>query len=66
MGRAKQLFLLYRLNRPSGAGFGAYFLIDPAQKICNALSHPSDKNKGVARVGHPDSSAIHKGQINKK
>jgi hypothetical protein len=27
--------------------------IDPAQKICIVRSHPSDKNKGVARVGHP-------------
>jgi hypothetical protein len=26
--------------------------IDPAQKICIVRSHPSDKNKGVARVGH--------------
>jgi hypothetical protein len=25
--------------------------IDPAQKICIALSHPGDKNKNVARVG---------------
>jgi hypothetical protein len=41
-----------------------YDAIDPAQKICNALSHPGDKNKGVARVGHPDSVAIHKGRIN--
>jgi hypothetical protein len=39
--------------------------IDPAQKICNALSHPSDKNKDVARVGHPDRVATHKGRINK-
>jgi hypothetical protein len=37
---------------------------DPAEKICTVLSHPSDKNKGVARVGHPDSVAIHKGRIN--
>jgi hypothetical protein len=29
------------------------------------LSHPSDKNKGVARVGHASSVAIQKGLINK-
>jgi hypothetical protein len=29
------------------------------------LSHPSDKNKDVARVGHPISVAIHKGRINR-
>jgi hypothetical protein len=33
-----------------GQGLG---VIDPAQKICIVRSHPSDKNKGVARVGHP-------------
>jgi hypothetical protein len=27
--------------------------IDPAQKIGIERTHPSDKNKGVARVGHP-------------
>ena len=37
--------------------------IDPIQKICIVLSHPSDKNKGVARVGHPISVAIHKDRI---
>jgi hypothetical protein len=29
------------------------------------LAHPSDKNKGVARVGHPNSVAIHKDRINR-
>jgi hypothetical protein len=37
-------------------------IIDPAQKICIVLSHPSDKNKCVARVGHPYSVAIHNGR----
>jgi hypothetical protein len=27
--------------------------IDPEQKNCIVLSHPSHKNKNVARVGHP-------------
>jgi hypothetical protein len=35
------------------------FAIDPAQKNCNVRSHPSDKNKDVARVGHPDSVVSH-------
>jgi hypothetical protein len=39
-------------------------IIDPAQKNCIVLPHPSDKNKSVARVGHPNSVAIHKGRIN--
>jgi hypothetical protein len=39
-------------------------LIDPVQKICIVPPHPSDKNKGVARVGHPNSVAIYKGRIN--
>jgi hypothetical protein len=41
-------------------------LIDPARKICIEHSHPSDKNKGVARVGHPICVATNKGRINKK
>jgi probable rRNA maturation factor len=28
-------------------------VIDPAQKVRTGLSHPGDKTKGVARVGHP-------------
>jgi hypothetical protein len=39
--------------------------IDPAKKICIVLSHPSDKNKGIARVGHPNSVTTQKGRINK-
>ena len=27
------------------------------------LTHPGDKNKDIARVGHPNSVAIHKGWI---
>jgi hypothetical protein len=38
-------------------------IVDPAHKICIVLPHPSDKDKGVARVGHPNSVAIHKGRI---
>jgi hypothetical protein len=38
--------------------------IDPAQKICIMLTHPGDKNKDVARAGHPNSVAVHKGRIN--
>jgi hypothetical protein len=37
-------------------------IIDPAQKNCIVLPHPSDKNKSVARVGHPNSVAIHEGR----
>jgi lipid A disaccharide synthetase len=40
--------------------------VDPAQRICIALSHPGDKNKDVARVGHPDSVAIQKRRINRE
>jgi heptosyltransferase-1 len=32
---------------------------DPERKRSDIESHPSDKNKGVARVGHPSSSANH-------
>jgi Zn-dependent protease with chaperone function len=31
------------------------YTIDPAPKIGITLPHPSDKNKNVARVGHPES-----------
>jgi len=43
---------------------GKIEIIDPAQKICIVLSHPRDKNKDVARVGHPDGVAILKDRIN--
>jgi hypothetical protein len=36
--------------------------IDPPQRIGIVLTHPGDKNKDVARVGHPDSVQIHKHQ----
>jgi hypothetical protein len=29
-------------------------MIDPAQLECDTGSHPSRKNKGTARVGHPN------------
>jgi hypothetical protein len=45
--------------------FGCEALLgDSAQKICIVRPHPSDKNKDVARVGHPNCIAIHKGRIN--
>jgi hypothetical protein len=53
----------FRKRRENGWGTLTVF-IDPAQKICIGLPHPSDKNKGVARVGHPNGVAIHKDRIN--
>jgi hypothetical protein len=35
----------------------------PDQKIGIVLAHPGDKNKNVARMGHPDSVQIHKHYI---
>jgi hypothetical protein len=68
----KQFFLPLMRSRlqilPGNRHYGfrcPYGAIDPAREICIMLPHPSDKNKGVARVGHPNSVAIHKDRINK-
>jgi hypothetical protein len=41
-------------------------LIDSAKKICIVLPHPSDKNKGVARVGHPNGVAVNEARAPKQ
>jgi hypothetical protein len=51
---------------PRQQGNRVLTVIDPAQKICIVLPHHGDKNKGVARVGHPNSVAKHKGRIKKR
>jgi hypothetical protein len=50
----------------AGMAGAILLIIDSAQNRCIVHSHPSDKNKDVARVGHPDNVATQKGRINSR
>jgi hypothetical protein len=56
-GRARRLRVVSGVSCLDGVG--KPLILDSVQKICIVLTHPSDKNKGVARVGHPGVVVFH-------